>query len=313
VAQPGGANELHEIVAKTTSPKWDSNPRPKVYETFSVSLFERWLESQNKRECTIREIMIYAKRFNSVLLNGDASTLLALSPRNRHHAMTALANLAKYQGQYDRWLQIRQRYSLKWSNGGNSIQSFERFFNPQMSLDHMIDRVRKMMQALPRPMSEIVRFACLTGLRPAEACESVRLLNDKGVSIDTPLYYNPEQQTLEHFRFHQFIRQTKKAYISYLSTANYQRIASLGPKTPTTWNAIRLACRRRNINMDMRLCRKIFASWLRQSGIQSEIVDLLQGRVSPSILTRHYLAPQDTLKDEVLRATEELQTKFIIN
>ena len=61
-------------------------------------------------------------------------------------------------------------------------------------------------------MAQIVKFACLTGLRPAEAVESVRLINDKEAF---PKYYNPKPQALEHFRFPDiFLRQTKKAYIS---------------------------------------------------------------------------------------------------
>jgi intergrase/recombinase len=62
--------------------------------------------------------------------------------------------------------------------------------------------------------------------------------------------------------------------------------------------------------MDMHLTRKIFASWLRKEGIQPEIVDLLQGRVSQSILTRHYLAPSQSMKDDVLKALEKLQRKL---
>lgn len=57
--------------------------------------------------------------------------------------MTALANLAKYQGQYDKFLQIRQRYNLKWSKG-DSIQHFNRFFNEEITLDVMLQRIKEM-------------------------------------------------------------------------------------------------------------------------------------------------------------------------
>ncbi len=59
--------------------------------------------------------------------------------------------------------------------------------------------------------------------------------------------------------------------------------------------------------MEMRFCRKIFASHLRVSGIQPEIVNLLQGRVDSDILTTHYLVPQNSLKDQVLDALKQLQ------
>jgi hypothetical protein len=39
-------------------------------------------------------------------------------------------------------------------------------------------------------------------------------------------------------------------------------------------------------------------------------VDLLQGRVSQSILTRHYLTPDSSLRDNVLAAIENLRDKL---
>jgi hypothetical protein len=63
--------------------------------------------------------------------------------------------------------------------------------------------------------------------------------------------------------------------------------------------------------MELKLCRKLFASYLRQTaGIQPEVVDLLQGRVSTSILTRHYLVPDNSLRHDVLAgAVEKLREK----
>ena len=67
-------------------------------------------------------------------------------------------------------------------------------------------------------MGKIIRFGCLVGLRASEVVECVRLLNDSGLRIRKPSYYNPERQALEHFRFPEiFIRQTKKAYISFVT------------------------------------------------------------------------------------------------
>jgi hypothetical protein len=211
--------------------------------------------------------------------------------------MTALASLSKFQGRYDRWLYIRQCYNLKWSSGNNSLQALQRFFNTNLTLESMLSKVKEMIRVLPSDISYVIRFAVLTGLRPSEACESVRLLNVKNVNDHVSRYYNPEQQCLEHFRFPDiFLRQTKKAYISYITKEQLSGIQSLVAKPPT-WNAIRMACRRRNIHMDMRLCRKIHGSWLHKQGISTEEVDFLQGRVSPSVFwsplpdSRLYIAP----------------------
>lgn len=151
-------------------------------------------------------------------------------------------------------------------------------------------------------MARIIKFACLIGLRPAEVCESVRLLNNNSPTIH---YYNPERQVLEHFRFPQFLRQTKKAYLSFVNPSMLSIVQNL--EKVSTYNAIRLASKYRGINMGMSYCRKIFASWLRHSGIQPEIIDMLQGRVSQSILTRHYLVPKPSFKEDILQALEQLQ------
>jgi len=91
--------------------------------------------------------------------------------------MSSLAALSKFQGRYDKWLAIRHHYNLKWSSGNNSLQALECFFNPEMSLDYMIEKVREMMRALPSHMSDIIKYACLVGLRPKETVMSVRLIN----------------------------------------------------------------------------------------------------------------------------------------
>ena len=62
---------------------------------------------------------------------------------------------------------------------------------------------------LPTPMSVAIKFACLTGLRPSEAVESVRLINDKKAFSK---YYNSTRGALEHLKFPVlFLRSTKKA------------------------------------------------------------------------------------------------------
>jgi intergrase/recombinase len=72
-----------------------------------------------------------------------------------------------------------------------------------------------------------------------------------------------------------------------------------------SYNAIRHACRKRGINMDMRFCRKIHGSWLHQHGLTAEEVDFLQGRSSISVFSRHYLTPNSSLKDRVIAAALE--------
>jgi intergrase/recombinase len=57
----------------------------------------------------------------------------------------------------------------------------------------------------------------------------------------------------------------------------------------------------------MKYCCKIYASYLRQSGIESEIVDLLQGRVPKTVFARHYFTPSLDYRGKVLYALDKLQ------
>jgi hypothetical protein len=63
--------------------------------------------------------------------------------------MNTLANLAEFSGRYDYWMQIRQRFNLKWTSGNESLQSFEPFFNDDLNVDVMLQHVRKLIQKLP--------------------------------------------------------------------------------------------------------------------------------------------------------------------
>ena len=246
-----------------------------------------------------------------MLDTGDASPLSTSLPgrqRSKEITIVALANLAKFQGRYERFLELKKRYDLKWSTT-NSTQYFERFFDEQLTLDIMLQRIKEMIRLLPPFMAQIIKFGCLVGLRASEVLESVRLLAS-GETEPVRRYYNPERCALEHFRFPQiFIRQTKKAYISFITKEQLSAIGILGCKTlpTTTLNAITLACRRKGIKMEMFLCRKIFASHLIQSGIDYNTVDLLSGRVPPSVLARHYQSPSNDLRNRVLSAVEGLQ------
>jgi hypothetical protein len=268
--------------------------------------FHDWLSSQRKTKWTIREIIIYAKKYGHILDTGDASQLLTLSPRNRHHALAALAALAKYQGQYDKWMHIRQRYNMKWSSGQESLQSFNRFFNPQLSLESMLQQIAKMVSKTPRIMGQTIKFASLTGLRPAEAVESVRLSNDKE---EFAKYYNPERQALEHFRFPSlFLRPTKKAYISFVTPETLDMVRHTeSSSTIPSYNAITLTCRRKGVYMDMSYCRKIIVSWLHKHGVSNVLIDLLQGRVGKSVLVNHYLQRGEDYRDKILYAIDGLK------
>jgi intergrase/recombinase len=167
-------------------------------------------------------------------------------------------------------------------------------------------------------MGQIIKFACLVGLRPAEVVESVRLLNNNNNNLlpaTDYYYYNAKRQALEHFRFPSvFLRQTKNAYISFV-TPEMMMLAIITVQQSDneaipSYNAIRLTCRRKGIYMDMRLCRKVFASWLHRCGISDIMIDLLQGRTGKSVLVNHYIKLSQDYKEQILGALNGLKKEL---
>jgi intergrase/recombinase len=150
-------------------------------------------------------------------------------------------------------------------------------------------------------------FCTLTGLRASECVASVKLIKDPDSFKN---YYNEDRQCLEHFRFvNIFIRRTKAAYIS-LVDKEIMEIAQNCTTNIPSYNALKKALMRRSLVMQLKYCRKIFASYLRQSGIESETVDLLQGRVPKTVFARHYFTPSLDYKDRILDALNRLKKEF---
>jgi intergrase/recombinase len=128
-------------------------------------------------------------------------------------------------------------------------------------------------------------YDTLTGLRPQEACESIRLLKN---DFDNYIKRQEDSMTLEHFKYPQFIRRTKKAYVSIINDQILEIAKCCGKHS---YNAVRLYIKKKGLEMHMAFCRKIFATHLRNQGVEPEIIDLLQGRSPKSVFARHYFKP----------------------
>jgi hypothetical protein len=263
--------------------------------------------------------LCYAKRYAHVLASENlaADTLLQLSPHSRLQSMKALTTLSKYLGCYEQWRAIIRRYNLKWTTGEESLQALHRYFDDSLSLDVMMAKVKEMIRLLPTFMGQIVKFALVTGLRPGEVIESVRLLSRVNPGErQQQEYYNPERQALEHFRYPSvFLRRTKKAYISFVTPETVNEIMIMAnylqpPEKRPSYTAIRQACRKKGIYCNMAYCRKIFASYLSKEGISDTMIDMLQGRTPKSVLVQHYLTPGGDYRQKVLAAVAKLKSEL---
>ena len=221
--------------------------------------------------------------------------------------MKAISSLVRFTGEVPAWQEIKQRYNLTWSTGNEKLNAFQRFFDDGKSLDSMLQWVRDVLEILPAQMGEAIKWSTLTGLRPAESLQAIRLINDP---IAFKTYYDTDRQILQHFKFPElFLRRTKTVYITIVDN-ELLTIAQNAASNPS-YDRIRYACTASGgLDFHMAYCGKIYASWLRQSGIESEIVDLLQGRVSKTVFARHYFTPSLDYRDKVIRALDKLKQQI---
>ncbi len=262
--------------------------------------FKDWLLKE-RRKITADQILQYVKRYGYVLDSGDASELLKISPKNRQHTMRAISALAKYSGCYDRWLQIKTKYRLKWSTG-DSLGYFEQMINEQSNITQMLGWVKDATDKLPANYANSIKYNVLTGLRPSEACLSIQLLQSQEDG-----YLNRDKMILEHYKKPElFIRRTKKAFISVV---NDSLIDIAEQSHSTGYNALRLAIRRALLDMHAKYCRAIYSTHLRKAGIEPELIDMLQGRIPKSVFAKHYFRPDfEHDKARVMAAVNSLQT-----
>ena len=140
----------------------------------------------------------------------------------------------------------------------------------------MLRWIKDVISILPKPQGNLIIFNTLTGLRPIEVSKSIGLLHSNMND-----YWNKDKGILEHYKFpNVFIRRTKKVFISVItdSMINLSKTCS----NDISYNAMKLTLHRKGMEMNMYYCRKVFATFLRNEGIEPELIDLLQGRIPNS-------------------------------
>jgi hypothetical protein len=199
--------------------------------------------------------------------------------------MEAMAVYSKYCQKYNAWKDMCAKYQLKWSNSEeDNLRYFTNYLHGNGNLDVMLRWLKDALMKLPAAVGNVLLYNTLTGLRFHEGLLSIRL-----VQTDLEHYANKEMGILENFRYPAlFLRKTKKSYLTAFDDT-ILKIAK-NAKMFKSWNAIRHQLERRGIwSVHTKYCRTIFATYLRKCGLEQEVIDIYQGRVSASIFQKNYL------------------------
>jgi hypothetical protein len=206
----------------------------------------------------------------------------------------------------DSWRDCIKKHNISWSAGNNSLVIFEKIVN-NTNYSDMPNWIRNTIGILSSPFSNLIVFNTLVGLRPSESMKCLEIIQKQ---VDD--YWNKDRSILEHYKFpNEFIRRTKNVYISVV-TPSIMNIAHECP-TKMNYNSLKLMLKRKRIPMNMYYCRKVFATYLRNKGIEPEIIDLLQGRISSSVFVNHSYRPDinELITNRIRPVLEDLYNELI--
>jgi intergrase/recombinase len=211
--------------------------------------------------------------------------------------------LAKFLGTHNDFRKRLKDYGVKLSRP-DAFASFMRIYN-----NHSSDLAKwyiEAMMALRDNEKLWLRFLSQTGMRKEEAIISFNKVMELAKEGRLSDYYNEELSVLEHFRFKElFLRGTKNVYVSIVPKSLVAEVAST---QPVSYAVIRKRLKSNNLSCRMNELRDYFGTYMIKHGLIKEEVDLLQGRIPPSIFLRHYWSPSfRELRDRTLEATKQLE------
>ena len=270
-----------------------------------VKDFKEYLIQQEQSPHTIRNKIQYVRRFYYVLQEENAQDLMSVSPETRQHAMKSLASWSKFMGIYDRWQTLIKRFQLKWPKKEAYAVFNEIFNDSNESFAAMLKWVKESVSILPSTLGNVILFNTLTGLRPDEGYKAMNLIR-----TDETAYIDRKRMLLMHYKYPKlFLRVSKNAYVSIMNDDILQIAQKAEPIT--SYAFIRNTFGNYSVSMNMYYCRKVFATYLRNEGIEPEIIDLLQGRISTSIFVRHYYRPDSSKFDEIRKMLTKLHDLLV--
>jgi intergrase/recombinase len=262
--------------------------------------FKDWL-SHRYAKSHAPSVLSYCKRYNNIIF-GDIRAIDKLSPGSKNHVVKALIVLSKYLGIHQEFKTALKNYGVKLFSE-DAFGSFMRVYNNQnANLNEWIAQASKVL----RPNEQtFLRFLSLTGLRKEEAVTSFNKIIELSKQNKLNEYYNEEKGLLEHFKYkQQFLRKTKNVYISIVQKELLLEIAKC---EPVSYNGLSKRLMRAKLPCRINEQRDYFGTFMVRNGLIKEEVDLLQGRIPPSIFIRHYWSPSfEELKKRTLKGLKAL-------
>jgi intergrase/recombinase len=220
----------------------------------------------------------------------------------RNNTIKSLIVLAKFLGIHQEFKSRLKDYGVKMVKQ-DAFASFMRIYNNNSS--NLLEWYKKALNVLKPNEQKLLKLLVLSGVRKGEAITVFNKIRELGIR-NLPEYYNKEIKALEHFRYREsFLRTTKNVYVSIIPESLVLEICN---SQKVTYPAIVKKLSHNSSRCRLNELRDYFGTFMVRHGLIREEVDLLQGRIPPSIFIRHYWSPSfKELRDRTLKAITELE------
>jgi hypothetical protein len=273
-----------------------SNINPVDWNGFRTWIFHKYSKAYAPT------VNCYSRKY-AHLLSGNLRELDLLSPSVKNATIKSLIILSKFLGIHQDFKLRLQDYGIKMARP-DVFASFLRIYNNKNS--DLLDWYSRAASVLRDNERLLLRFLLLTGVRKEEAIMSFNKILELSKQNNLSIYYNEELNVLQHFVFKElFLRNTKNLYVSIIEKSLAMKIAE---STPVTYEQVRKRLSRHHLKLRINELRDFYGSFMVRHNLIKEEVDLLQGRIPPSIFLRHYWSPSfKELRDRTLKAITELK------
>ncbi len=215
-----------------------------------LASYKEWLTRQFSHRHAVEMHNLAAKHLDML---HEQSRLLTLPDSKRPYVMRALANLAKFTGQYEEWQRGLRANRVSWG-GKTAAEVFMAIMEEQGVEEGADEWLSEARAKLPPRYYFALVFQRLTGLRAQEACRALTLLVQKAGG-----YYDPELMALRHFqRPELFLRRSKNAFISFVSPGLLKAVEERGQAV--TKEGLHMAFVRARMKERTKTLRKAFAT-----------------------------------------------------
>jgi intergrase/recombinase len=154
-----------------------------------------------------------------------------------------------------------------------------------------------------------LRYMLQVGVRKEEGIKSFNLIISLGSKLCSE-YYNEETGFLEHFRYPKmFLRTTKNLYVSAVPKEMLEEIWHSGR---VSYSMIRKGLQRKCLKLRVKELRSFYATNMRELGLLSEQIDLMQGRIGNTVFMQHYFKQNPkVLSDKIIGLLPKLEESLL--